>query len=163
MTIYFYVPRDEWGWMSNFSLHGVELDGAWWPTVEHYFQAAKFVGTDPAHAAAIGRAAKARDAARMGRDRGHPIRPDWEAVKEDVMRRAVRCKLETHPALLAKILATGDEEIVEASPIDFYWGAGKDGSGKNRLGQILMETRAALRAAPPLAAPPAKERRKKRG
>ena len=107
MAIYFYVPRDEWGWLSNFSPHGVELDGAWWPTVEHYFQAAKFVETDPAYAAMIRGVSKPKDAARLGRDRGHPLRPDWEAVKEDVMRRAVRCKLETHPELREKILATG--------------------------------------------------------
>lgn len=30
---------------SNFSAHGFELDGKWWPTSEHYFQAQKFVGT----------------------------------------------------------------------------------------------------------------------
>jgi ribA/ribD-fused uncharacterized protein len=162
VAIYFYVPRDEWGWLSNFSPHGVELDGAWWPTVEHYFQAAKFTATDPAYAAAIGRVPKPRDAARMGRDRGHPLRPDWEAVKEDVMRRAVRCKIETHPELRERLLATGDEEIVEASPSDFDWGAGNDGTGQNRLGHILMETRAALRAESSKAPAPAREKRKKR-
>jgi ribA/ribD-fused uncharacterized protein len=162
VTIYFYLPRDEWGWLSNFSPHGVELDGVWWPTVEHYFQAAKFVETDPDHAATIRRVPKPRDAARLGRDRGHPLRPDWEAVKEDVMRRAVRCKLETHPELREMLLATGDEQIVEVSPSDDYWGAGQDGSGKNRLGHILMEVRATLRAEPAEVAPPPKERWKKR-
>ena len=161
MAIYFYVVRDEWGWMSNFSPHGVDLDGTWWPTVEHYFQAAKFVSTDPAHAATIARVSRPHDAARLGRDRGHPLRPDWEAVKEDVMRRAVRCKLSTHPELRALILATGDEEIVETSPSDYFWGAGLDGSGQNRLGHILMEVRAALRVEPPATAPPPKDRRKK--
>jgi predicted NAD-dependent protein-ADP-ribosyltransferase YbiA (DUF1768 family) len=34
---------------------------------------------------------------------------------------------------------------VENSPIDYYWGCGKDGSGKNKLGQILMEVREILR------------------
>jgi N-glycosidase YbiA len=162
VAIYFYVPRDEWGWLSNFSPHGVDLDGAWWPTVEHYFQAAKFVETDPAHAAAIRGVANPRDAARMGRDRGHPLRSDWEAVKEDVMRRAVRSKIVKHPELREKLLATGEEEIVEVSPSDYYWGAGQDGSGQNRLGHILMEVRTELRAEPPAAAPAAKERPKKR-
>jgi ribA/ribD-fused uncharacterized protein len=60
----------------------------------------------------------------------------------------VRRKFETHVDLRAMLLDTGDEELVEASPIDFYWGAGGDGSGKNRLGVILMEVRASLRAAP---------------
>ena len=45
MTIYFYSTRDEYGCFSNFSQHGFELDGAWWTTSEHYFQAQKFAGT----------------------------------------------------------------------------------------------------------------------
>lgn len=40
----------------------------------------------------------------------------------------------------------GDEELIEAAPGDYYWGCGVEGSGQNRLGQILMEIRAALRA-----------------
>jgi len=148
VTVYFYVPRDEWGFLSNFSPHGVKLDGAFWPTVEHFFQAAKFHGTDPAHAAAILRVAKPKDAARMGRDRSHRLRPDWESVKESVMRRAVLCKFQTHADIRERLLSTGDEDLVEASPVDFYWGAGNDGSGRNRLGHILMEVRAELRAAP---------------
>jgi ribA/ribD-fused uncharacterized protein len=147
VPIYFYLPRDPYGWLSNFSPHGVALDGAFWPTVEHYFQAAKFVTTDPGHAAAIRRVARPRDAAAMGRDRRRPLRADWESVKDDIMRRAVRCKFESHSEIRALLLGTGDEELVEASPVDFYWGAGQDGSGLNRLGRILMDERAVLRAA----------------
>jgi ribA/ribD-fused uncharacterized protein len=145
VPIYFYVPRDEHGYLSNFSAHGVELDGVYVPTVEHYFQSAKFTETDPAHAAGIRRAPTPKMAATLGRDRGHPVRADWEEVKEEVMRRGVRRKFETHEDIRARLVDTGDEELVEASPSDFYWGAGADGSGKNRLGVILMEVRAALR------------------
>jgi ribA/ribD-fused uncharacterized protein len=42
-------------------------------------------------------------------------------------------------------LSTGDEEIVEDSPIDSYWGCGADGKGQNNLGKILMEVRSRLR------------------
>lgn len=164
MTIYFYSAREEWGWMSNFSAHGVKLDGAYWPTVEHFFQASKFVGTDPRHVASIQRARTPSDAARRGRDRSHPLRRDWEAVKDDIMRRAVRCKFETHADLRELLLATGDEEIVEASPVDYYWGCGQDGTGLNRLGQILMEVRASLReaAAVPAGAPADAPRRSRK-
>jgi len=61
------------------------------------------------------------------------------------MRKAVLRKFETHLEIREILLATGDEEIVENSPIDYYWGCGKDGSGKNMLGQILMEVREILR------------------
>ncbi len=40
---------------------------------------------------------------------------------------------------------TGDEPLLEDSPEDFLWGTGRDGSGQNRLGVLLMELRAQLR------------------
>jgi ribA/ribD-fused uncharacterized protein len=73
------------------------------------------------------------------------LRKDWEKVKEDIMRRGVLRKFETHGDIREILLSTEDEEIVENSPSDYYWGCGKDGSGKNRLGVILMEVREELR------------------
>ena len=58
------------------------------------------------------------------------------------MRRAVAAKFAEHPALAAGLRKTGDEELIENAPRDFYWGCGHTGTGKNRLGEILMETRA---------------------
>lgn len=147
MTIYFYSATGPHGCFSNFSRHGFELDETYWPTSEHYFQAQKFAGTE--HVEAVRRAPTPKEAAAMGRDRALPLRPDWEQVKDDVMRRAVRRKLETHPALRQVLLATGDEPIVENAPKDWYWGCGKDGTGKNMLGRILMEVRTALRESAP--------------
>jgi hypothetical protein len=121
------------------------LDGAEWPTVEHYFQAEKFPGTP--HVAAIRRAATPKAAKSMGRERSRPLCTDWEAVKDDAMRAAVRAKFAQHAALRATLLGTGDEEIVENAPRDYYWGCGASGTGKNMLGIILMETRLALREA----------------
>ncbi len=143
MTIYFYGTRSEYGCFSNFSPHGVELDGLWWPTNEHFFQAQKFAGTP--HADAIRQVKTPRDAAKMGRDRSRPLREDWEEVKEEIMGRGVLRKFETHGDIREVLLSTGDEEIVENSPSDYYWGCGKDGSGKNRVGVILMEVREKLR------------------
>jgi ribA/ribD-fused uncharacterized protein len=144
MPIYFYVMREEpYGCFSNFSPHGVEMDGVWWPTVEHYFQAQKFAGTE--HAEQVRRARTPKDAASLGRDRSRPLRADWERVKDDVMRRAVLRKFETHAALRELLLATGDEAIVENAPGDYYWGCGQDGTGRNVLGKILVETREILR------------------
>lgn len=146
MPIYFYSPRQEpYGCFSNFSPHGVELDGRWWPTAEHFFQAQKFAGTE--HEEAVRQAGTPKRAAELGRDRKRPLRPDWETVKDDVMRRAVRKKFETHARLREILLSTGDEEIVENAPHDYYWGCGQDGTGRNMLGLILMEVRAALREA----------------
>jgi ribA/ribD-fused uncharacterized protein len=144
MTIYFYSTREEpYGCFSNFSAHGFELDGVYWSTSEHYFQAQKFVGTP--HLEEIRLVKTPKDAAKMGRDRQRPLRQDWEQVKDDIMRKAVLCKFETHADIQKVLLSTGDEELVENSPIDYYWGCGKDGSGKNKLGIILVEVREILR------------------
>jgi N-glycosidase YbiA len=82
----------------------------------------------------------------MGRERRRPLRADWEQVKDAVMREAVREKFLRHADIQVVLLGTGDELIVENAPGDFYWGIGADGSGKNMLGQILMEVRAEIRA-----------------
>ena len=144
MPIYFYGSKEQpYGCFSNFSAHGFELDGLWWPTSEHYFQAQKFAGTP--HVEEVRRAQSPKQAAMRGRSRARPLRADWEQVKDEVMRRGVLRKFETHADLRATLLGTGDEEIVENAPGDYYWGCGADGSGKNRLGKILMEVRAILR------------------
>ncbi len=142
MKIYFYMIGEEYGCFSNFSPHGFELDGLYWPTSEHYFQAQKFVGTP--HLEKIRLVKTPKDAARMGRERTRPLRQDWEKVKDDIMRKAVLCKFKTHTDIKDILLSTGNAEIVENSPIDFYWGCGVDGSGKNMLGKILMEVREIL-------------------
>ena len=142
-AITFYTTIGPYGCFSNFSHHGFELDNLWWPTGEHYFQAQKFVGTK--HMELVRLAPSPKVAARMGRDRSRPLRTDWEAVKDEVMRKAVLRKFERHVPLRAVLLDTGDEEIIENSPIDPYWGCGADGLGLNMLGKILMETRTVLR------------------
>jgi N-glycosidase YbiA len=145
VTIYFYSAREKpYGSFSNFSPHGFELDGVWWPTSEHYFQAQKFAGTP--YVDRVRLAPTPMKAAEMGRDRRLPLRPDWEQVKDDVMRQAVRRKFETHADIREILLSTGNDRIVENAARDYYWGCGADGSGQNKLGLILMEVRDALRS-----------------
>lgn len=143
MPIYFYSPKNAFGCFSNFSRHGFELDGRYWPTSEHYFQAQKFAGTE--HEDLIQKASTPRQAADMGRDRSRPLRSDWEEVKDDVMHRAVLRKFSVNPELREILLSTGQEEIIENAPHDYYWGCGKTGTGRNQLGIILMEVRRQLR------------------
>jgi ribA/ribD-fused uncharacterized protein len=143
MTILFYLKRDPYGWLSNFSLHPIAMKGLAWPTVEHYYQAQKFAGTE--HEELIRQAPSAWTAKLMAHDGTRPVRPDWDSVKYPIMREAVLAKFEAHPDLREALLATGDEELVEDAPDDYYWGRGADGSGANNLGKILMEVRSLLR------------------
>ncbi len=145
MPVYFYNLGEPYDCFTNFSRHGFVLDGLYWPTSEHYFQAQKFAGTP--YAEQIRNAGSPREAFNLARIKGWPLRPDWAQVKDDVMRRAVRQKFASHPDIREVLLSTGDEILIENSPVDPYWGNGSDGKGLNRLGQILMEVRAEFRAA----------------
>jgi N-glycosidase YbiA len=144
--IRFYSVSGEYGCISNFSPHPIVLKGRTWPTSEHYFQAQKFAGTSDEEE--VRQAKSPRVAARMGRSRKRPLRKDWEAVKDQIMYEAVRAKFTQHADLRAILLGTGDAEIVEHTENDAYWGDGGDGTGKNRLGQILMKVREGLRHEP---------------
>lgn len=144
MTIEFYSTKHEYGEFSNFAAFGFHMDGHWYRTSEHYFQAMKF--EDPDYQERIRETKSPMIAARLGRSRNIKIRSDWEEVKIDVMRTAVRAKIMEHNELQKLLLGTGDEPIVEAAGRDYFWGIGKDGSGKNWLGKILMEVRSELQA-----------------
>ncbi len=91
-------------------------------------------------------AAKPMLAAQMGRERNRPKRADWQEVKEGVMLEALRAKFTQHEELKAILLGTGEATLVEHTANDSYWGDGGDGSGKNRLGVLLMQVREELRA-----------------
>jgi N-glycosidase YbiA len=144
VVINFYSTTGEYGCFSNFSRHSVFLKGKRWPTSEHYFQAQKFAGTP--HEDAVRKCKRPADAANMGRDRKLPLRRDWESAKERVMMDALRAKFTQHDDLHALLLGTGDAVLVEHTANDSYWGDGGDGSGKNRLGHLLTQLRAELRA-----------------
>ncbi|HUN09481.1 MAG TPA: NADAR family protein [Aggregatilineales bacterium] len=144
MAIYFYSSLEEpYGCFSNFSRHGVEIDNVYYKTCEHYFQAMKFDGSTK-DMEDVRRAATPKLAAQIGRDRSRPLRHDWETVKDDVMRRGVLHKFRRHADIQAILLGTGSAELIENSPVDYYWGSGADGTGLNKLGYILMEVRSLL-------------------
>lgn len=140
--VQFNSVRDPFGEFSNFARFPVEIDGRMWPTTEHYFQAQKFHGFPDEEEVRL--AASATVAARMGRSRRRPLRPDWEAVKLEVMRTALRAKFTQHERLRDLLLSTGDRPIVERRDADAFWGDGKDRNGRNMLGRLLLELREEL-------------------
>ncbi|MHB8096149.1 MAG: NADAR family protein [Erysipelotrichaceae bacterium] len=83
----FYKVNEEYECFSNFSKHGFILDGKYWMTSEHYFQAKKFEGTD--FEEIIRLLDNPMDVAIKGRDRSLHLRKDWEDIKDDIMRKVV--------------------------------------------------------------------------
>ena len=115
------------------------------PTVEHYFQAAK---ADSIYDyIAIATAKTPGQAKRAGRKA--VLRHDWEDVKMNIMREALRKKF-SDPELKAKLLATGDQILEEGNTWhDNFWGVChcvkcQDTMAHNHLGKLLMELRSEL-------------------
>jgi N-glycosidase YbiA len=146
MTIYFYKVWQPYGCFSNFSFHEIHIQGTYWPTVEHYYQAQKFVGsTDAVIIPLIHSAATPEEAAALGRCSTRQLRRDWDLVKTQVMREAVLKKFLTHADIREVLLMTGNEMLVENSPTDYFWGCGTNKTGQNHLGKILISVREEIR------------------
>lgn len=141
--IKFYKVHDDYGFMSNFAPYPFSDGNKIWPTSEHYFQAQKFL--IPEIQEKIRQIASPMDAALEGRNRQNPLRPDWEEIKDKVMLQALRMKFSQHPEIAKELLATGDAIIIEHTRNDAYWADGGDGSGKNKLGLLLMHVRDELK------------------
>jgi ribA/ribD-fused uncharacterized protein len=140
--LYFYTKTMPFWGLSNFSPPGVELNGVYWPTVEHFFQAQKFL--DPGVQERIRQAATPKQARSLGQSRTFALRPDWDEFREEVMLKGLRLKFR-NPSARELLLSTGQRMLVESSPFDYFWAAGQDGSGQNRLGHLLVQVRHELR------------------
>ena len=69
-------------------------------------------------------------------------RSDWDAVKDDIMLKALRCKFAQHTDLMNLLWETGEREIIEHTTNDSYWADGGGlGRGLNKLGKLLMQVR----------------------
>ncbi len=126
--------------LSNFYNAPVKFDGLLYKNNETAFQSAKvlnreqrkaFCNLDPSTAKKKGRSV--------------PLREDWEEIKDVVMKIIVFDKFYRNLDLRAKLLRTGNAELIEGNWWgDTYWGV-CNGEGLNMLGKILMEVRDELR------------------
>ena len=131
---------DEYFFLNNFYESKVTFEGITYLNNEAAFQAMKtldeserrsFAGLDPDSAKRAGRKVS--------------LRSDWEEVKTDLMYEICKAKFTQNKELTEKLLATGDEELVEGNDRnDRIWGK-VNGQGENRLGIILMKVREELR------------------
>ncbi len=126
--------------LSNFYPSTIWVEGKSWPTVEHAYQAYKTLNEESREL--IRKSKDPAIAKKLGR--GIEMRPDWDAMKEGLMRDFVRKKFES-PFLADLLLKTGDAELIHNNTWnDRVWGVCR-GSGANLLGKILMEVRQELK------------------
>lgn len=142
--IYFFDRESKYYELSNFSGFGFNLNGHYWRTMEHYFQAMKFIDTSQFER--ILNCGSPKQAKDLGQSRSIPIRRDWDEVKEGVMLLGLRAKFQD-PTLKCLLLGTGKKILIENFPYDSYWGIGANRKGKNRLGVLLMQLRDELKVA----------------
>lgn len=143
MTIKFWGATNPNGYLSNFYDAPFTVNGITYSTVEHFFQSIKFQGTKWEFYIRL--LATPALAAKEGKRRDLPLRTDWDQIKEEVMYFAIGHKFRQNLPLMKKLVATGNSELIENSPYDSYWGVGKNGTGQNRLGFLLMKLREELR------------------
>ena len=130
--------RGEHFFLSNFFPSRICIDGKWYGTNEHWYQASK--AESEADHERVRLAPTAAVAKKIGRS--IKIRSDWDQIKDGVMRRGLSAKFAV-PELRERLLATGDAELIELNTWhDEIWGIDiKTGKGENRLGKMLMQIR----------------------
>lgn len=132
--------------LSNFSAFNLLWKHTRFETSEAAYHWEKFMPNHPGVAALISEAASAHDAFKIAERYRSVRRPDWDAVKVDIMRDILRAKADQHEYVRRKLLATGDRVLIENSWRDDFWGWGPNRDGRNMLGRLWMEVRAELRS-----------------
>lgn len=137
--IKFYAVSEAYGGFSNFALYQIKLKGKIWKTTEHYFQAQKFA--EKTYQEKIRKASTPMKAAQLGRSRKVRIVKNWDNLRDNVMYDALKAKFTQHDELKELLIKTNDKILIEHTKNDSYWGNAGDGSGKNKLGKLLMRLR----------------------
>ena len=138
--------RGDYFFLSNFSPSPLLFAGMEWPSVEHAYQAWK--SREWPIREMIRKLPTAANARRAGRSL--PRRRDWNQAKEPLMLALLRCKFGQSKELALKLLATGDEKLVEGNDWHCnFWGACTclrciEIPKENRLGILLMQVRGEL-------------------
>lgn len=126
--------------LSNFYECTVTYDGVTYLSTEAAFQAQKTEDNEMRKGFAL---LTPSDAKKLGRK--IKLRSDWEDIKLDVMYGVCKAKFVQHPELAVKLMATGNEELIEGNNHgDKYWGM-VGGCGENYLGRTLMRIRNEIR------------------
>lgn len=145
--------RGAYRFLSNFFLCQVMFEGHQYDSVEHAYQASKFLD-DRLRAGFRSdiKCGEAKSLAHNLEDQGHK-RPDWMQVNLGIMEGLLKQKF-SKPALRQMLLDTGDQELVEGNWWhDNYWGqcfcakcSVQGAKTQNQLGKLLMKVRGELQA-----------------
>ena len=139
MSVDFYKEEGPLGYLANYSNHGFTVDGVYYKTAEHYYQANKFDNNEIREK--IINAATPKEASDIGRDRNNIRRKDFKDIKLSVMSEAIYNKFTQNKDIRSKLIETRNEPIREMTTKESYWGIGPNLDGENQIGKILMNIR----------------------
>ena len=146
--IYFNSRTPYFNIFSNFYTEPLEVNGEFWKSGEHFYQAAKFAktGLQPdeeiyhtiINAETPGTAKRLADEffSDANKARSHQALRTFVAM-------ATMLNVKFAPGTFARkrLMQTGDLELIHLSGSDFFWGRNRKGDGKNLLGKALMQMR----------------------
>lgn len=139
MTIEFYKEFGKLGYLANYSNYGFVKDGIYYKTVEHYYQSEKFDNKELK--TKIINAKTPKEASIIGRDRSNKRKDNFKQIKKQVMYNGILEKFRQNRDIAYKLIETRNKDIAEATIDEYYWGIGKDKSGENNIGKILVNVR----------------------
>ena len=159
MQILIRKVKEPHGWLGNMSPYPVDFEGKQFRTTEALFQSLRFQNEEVIEAIRAEKSPMAAKFAAKKHKKGMVVEPLSESDVEN-MKLCLKLKVEQHPELRDRLLATGDAVIIEDCTkrkrgSGLFWGAGlDDGSwiGQNTLGKLWMEIRHGLRTSLEMAA-----------
>jgi len=130
--------------LSNLYPTPLTIGGVQYPSLEHYWLAAPFIGRDDAIATGVATAPTVEEAGIVANGAGpHAPRPDWRDVRGSFLLQAMRAKAAQCPAFVEALKATGDKTIVcvDVDPWGCMQAPGGIATGQNHVGKTLMAVR----------------------
>ena len=151
--IYFWKPRDNNGYLSNWYYSPFQKHGIRFLNSEQYFMWRKQQLFDPSNTILEGEILLTNNPKVM-KDFGRKVKNFdqklWDNEKYEIMREALMEKFSQNYKLKKLLINTGKKILVEASPYDRVWGIGLNErnarrkfpwNGDNLLGKALMDVR----------------------
>lgn len=125
--------------LSTCSAHPILLEDVNWLTCEHYVQA-KSLRADK-HAEKVVSMPTGEQAHKYGNAWYRANIPNYQTLAPVFMRRALFTKVQMYDEVRETLLNTGEQDIIEMSLYDHFWGIGRDQRGHNHLGKAWMDIR----------------------
>lgn len=156
-AVYFHLPDEPDGYLSNWYISPFVLDGKHFTSVEQYIMYRKCLAFgDKDSAEAVLKTDDTAHQQKIGRNASGYIDAVWAGMRQMVAVRGLLAKFSQNDDLKQKLLATDNAVLVECAGSDKIWACGvrlnderrkdiSNWSGQNILGFALMEVRELIR------------------